>query len=270
MPAVSVLLDRLASIARSLEASGQGLALLGLGSAGLETGRLDAWSDLDFFAVVAPGHKACYLDDLGWLAAAGPLVWHYRNTADGHKLLYADGVFCECAVFEPQELAGIPYAPARVVWRRADVAAPAAEAWAQPVCAPPTLPRAGTDWLIGEALGNLHVGLQRWCRGERLAGQRLVEVQALGRLIELLPQVEPEAPGLARDPYNAERRLEMRHPRFAQVLPALMQGLARVPASASAQLGWLANHFEVAPAMADAIARLVDGVPWGNSGPCRD
>lgn len=263
MPAVSVLFDRLASIAHSLEASGHGLALLGLGSVGLETGRLDAWSDLDFFAIVAPGHKASYLDDLGWLAAAGPLIWHYRNTADGHKLLYDDGVFGECAVFEPQELVGIPYAPARVVWRRADVAAATAEAWAQPVCAPPTPSRSGTEWLIGEALGNLHVGLQRWWRGERLAGQRLVEVQALGRLIDLLPQLETAVPGVARDPYNAERRLEQRHPAFARLLTDMAQGVARVPASALAQLDWLCAHLRVAPAMAEAIRALAQGAVGG-------
>lgn len=260
MPTPASLLERLDAIARSLAASGHALALLGLGSVGQETDRLDAWSDLDFFAIVEPGHQARYLDDLGWLAAAGPLVWHYRNTPDGHKLLYADGVFGECAVFEPQMLAGIPYAPARVVWRRADVAAAMAEGWAQPVRAPVTLPRSGTDWLVGEALGNLHVGLQRWRRGERLAGQRLVEVQALGRLIELLPLVEPQAAGVACDPWNAERRLEQRHPAFAQRLPAMAQGLTRVPASALAQLEWLQAHLQadlgVSPAMAEAVRAL--------------
>lgn len=256
MPAVTVLLDRLQSIARSLEASGHGLALLGLGSVGRELDRLDAWSDLDFFAIVEPGHKPRYLDDLGWLAAAGPLVWHYRNTPDGHKLLYADGVFGECAVFEPAELAGIPFAPARVVWCRPDVPAPVAEGWAQPLRAPVAAPPSGSEWLVGEALGNLHVGLQRWRRGERLAGQRLVELHALGRLIELLPRVEPEVSGVARDPYNAERRLEQRHPRFAQALPAMLQGLERVPGSALAQLDWLCAHVAVAPAMAAAIRTL--------------
>lgn len=29
-----------------------------------------------------------------------------------------DGVFCEFAVFEPHELAPIPFAPGRWVWRR--------------------------------------------------------------------------------------------------------------------------------------------------------
>jgi hypothetical protein len=83
--------------------------------------RIDTWSDLDFFAIVEPGSKARYLHRLDWLAAARPLAWHFQNTVDGHKALMDDGVFCEFAVFEPQELDGIPFAPGRVVWKRDDV-----------------------------------------------------------------------------------------------------------------------------------------------------
>lgn len=92
------LLDRLDAIGRSLRDSGHALALIGLGSCGAETARLDRWSDLDFFAIVETGCKARYLDRLDWLAAAHPVAWHFRNTVDGHKALMSDGLFCEFAV----------------------------------------------------------------------------------------------------------------------------------------------------------------------------
>jgi hypothetical protein len=158
------LLDRLDDIGHALRDSGHALALIGLGSVGLETQRLDAWSDLDFFAIVEPGHKARYLGRLDWLAAAHPLAWHFRNTADGHKALMADGVFCEFAVFEPQELEGIPFAPGRVVWRRDgiddDIATPR-----RPL---PAAALPDETWIVGETLSCLFVGLQRWQRGEKL------------------------------------------------------------------------------------------------------
>jgi len=53
----AALLARLDAIGRALDASGHGMALLGLGSVGLELERLDAYSDLDFFAIVEAGHK---------------------------------------------------------------------------------------------------------------------------------------------------------------------------------------------------------------------
>lgn len=210
------------------------MALIGLGSVGRETARLDAWSDLDFFVVVEPGHKARYLDALDWLAAAHPLVWHFRNTVDGHKALMDDGVFCEFAVFEPNELATIPFAPGRIVWKRDGVDDAVAEP-RRPL-PPQTLP--AEEWIVGEALGCLLVGLQRWQRGERLAAMRLVQSHALDRLIELdalRQRQRGEAPAGA-DPFSRERRLERRQPALAAELPQLAPGYDATPAAALALL----------------------------------
>ncbi len=162
-----VLTDRLAALAQALAARNDALALLALGSVGRETARLDAWSDLDFFVLVADGAKTRYLTQLDWLADAYPLAWHFQNTADGHKALMADGVFCEFAVFETHELSHIPYAPGRFVWRRHGVE----ESLASPRQNLPA--KHDASWLLGEALSNLMVGLQRHARGERLAARCL-------------------------------------------------------------------------------------------------
>jgi len=194
----TVLFARLDRIGQALRDSGRALALIGLGSVGLERGRADAWSDLDFFAIVEPGSKARYIDRLDWLAAAHPLAWHFRNTADGYKALMADGVFCEFAVFEPQELPYVPFAPGRVVWKRDGVD----DAIAIPRLAAPPPRTTDETWIVGDALGCLFVGLQRWHRGERLSAARLVQGHALDRLIELDALRSHPAPG---DPYSAER-----------------------------------------------------------------
>ena len=167
----ALLLERLDTIGHSLAASGHALALIGLGSVGLDAHRLDAWSDLDFFAIVEPGHKSRYIERLDWLEAAHPLAWHFQNTRDGHKALMADGVFCEFAVFEPAELADIPFAPGRIVWKRDGVDA----SIALPRRALPSAQLPDETWIVGEALSCLLVGLQRWHRGEKLGGKRLVQ-----------------------------------------------------------------------------------------------
>lgn len=221
-------IERLDAIARSLEASGHALALVALGSVGLDTSRLDAWSDLDFFVIAEPGHKARFLNDLGWLAQAHPLAWHFRNTGDGHKALMADGLFCEFAVFEPAELAHIPFAAGRVVWRRDD---------ADPSLARPrlALPRRTNDeaWIVGEALACLLVGLARWHRGEKLSALRFVQGHAVDRLVEL-DALRSHA--LQGDPFNADRRLEDRQPALAAELPALLPGYEHTPDAARAVL----------------------------------
>jgi hypothetical protein len=95
-----LLLSRLDEIGAALARSNKALALIGLGSAGLETDRLDRYSDLDFFAIVENGRKRDFLDGLSWLGDIRPIAYSFRNTPDGHKVLFEDGVFCEFAVFD--------------------------------------------------------------------------------------------------------------------------------------------------------------------------
>jgi hypothetical protein len=242
------LLDRLDAIGRALQDRGDALALIGLGSVGQDTDRLDAWSDLDFFAIVEPGRKARYVDTLDWLAAAHPLAWHFRNTADGHKALMADGVFCEFAVFEPSELDAVAFAPGRVVWRRGDVG----DDIALPRRPLPAATLPDETWIVGEALSCLVVGLQRWHRGERLSAARLVQGHALDRLIELDALRHAPAPG---DPFNRERRLEQRQPSLADELPALVPGYAATPAAAGAMLEALRRRGALLDA---AMVRRID------------
>jgi hypothetical protein len=116
-----LLILRLNEIGASLARSNRALALIGLGSVGLVVDRLDDYSDLDFFAIVDTGYKGEFLTSLDWLGATCPIAYSYRNTPDGYKLLFKDGVFCECAVFEEPELRHIPFASGRIIWKREDV-----------------------------------------------------------------------------------------------------------------------------------------------------
>lgn len=252
-----VLQDRLASLARSLSVREDALALLALGSVGAETARLDAWSDLDFFVLVSDGAKARYIQDLDWLAEAHPLAWHFQNTADGQKALMTDGVFCEFAVFEVHELSGIPYAPGRFIWRRNEVD----EALA---CAKRPLPaRQSSGWIVGEALSNLVVGLQRHARGERLAAMRMIQVHALDRVLEFLEVLQPDVddPLSIRDPFNVDRRIEMRGSQAAVALPVWAGGYACTVPAALALLEVLEMR-EVVPRYVGqhirALAKLAD------------
>jgi hypothetical protein len=223
---------RLDEIGRRLALDDSALALIGLGSVGRDTARLDAWSDLDFFVIVQPGAKTAFIDNLDWLAAARPLAWHFQNTADGHKALMDDGVFCEFAVFEPHELAHIPFAPGRVVWKRDGVD----DAIAAPALPLPAPAVRDTAWLVNEALSNLYVGLLRWHRGERLAALRMVQGYAVERLVELMDSTLPAAARAARDPFSAERRFEQRHANAASLLAGCLPGYAHTPAGALAVL----------------------------------
>jgi hypothetical protein len=245
------LLARLDAIGRSLEATGQALALLGMGSVGVELERLDAHSDLDFFAIVQPGRKAAFLADLRWLSDIRPIVYAFQNTNDGFKLLFDDDIFCEFAVLEPQELPNIPFAEGRVVWKGPDVDETIRiPVWRAPERTPPT-----EEWLIGEALTCLYIGLKRDKRGERLSAQRFIQNYAVDRVLELTAQRTSPAYGLA-DSFSIERRYEQRYPHLASYLPSFIQGYAANGPSALAILAYLEHVAEVNPVMAERIRRL--------------
>lgn len=248
-----LLLRRLDDIGAALERSGHALALIGLGSVGVELDRLDRYSDLDFFVIVEPGYKRRYLDSLEWLSDVHPIAYRFLNTEDGYKLLFADGVFCEFAVFEPEELGQIPFAPGRTVWKRAEVP----EGISQPVPAPASPSRRSQEWLLGEALTNLYVGLLRDKRGERLSATRFIQGYTVDRLVELLEYVEP-GKDIYRDPFVHERRFEQRFPDAALQVSTWMQGYDRNRECALAILVFLDEHFEVDGSMARAIRELCD------------
>lgn len=247
-----MLLDRLEAIGRSLAASGHGLALIGLGSVGLEQKRLDEYSDLDFFAIVDAGWKQQYIEDTGWLAAACPIAYAFRNTSDGCKLLYEDGVFCEFAVFEPDELRQAAFAPGRVIWKQAHIP----DSIAMPANRPAPPPQRPPEWLLGEALTNLYVGMERFLRGEKLSAQRFIQHYAVDRLLELAALVEEETPAF-KDTFANERRFEQRFPQTARLLPEFVQGYERSPQSAAAILEFLRAHFEINSALASAVATAI-------------
>ncbi len=247
------LLKRLDEIGESLAASGHGLALLGLGSVGVERGRLDEYSDLDYFAIVAEGQKEHFLDDTSWMSAMSPITYMFRNTTDGYKYLYEDGIFCEMAVFTPGEIVNADYAEGKIIWH-----APGFDmAIAKPNKALPTRHDRNKDWVIGEALTNLYVGMGRYLRGEKLIAFRFVQSYALDRVLDLIPRLM-QAKRAFVDPYQIERRFEQQYPEAADILARCAQGYDRTPESAREILRFLECHFGINQAIKHEIEQLIE------------
>jgi len=245
------LLKRLEEIGQSLQRSGHALALIGLGSVGRELDRLDSYSDLDFFAIVEKDYKHAYLDSLRWLSDIHPIAYSFLNTDDGYKVLFEDGIFCEFAVFEPAELENIPFAPGRAIWKRKGIP----DTFSQPTTLPKFRQNRDQDWLLGEALTNIYIGLNREKRGEKLSGMRFIQDYAVDRVLELAEYIEP-AREAHLDPFVNERRIEQRYPAFIPQFSAWMQGYEKNHESALAILAFLEAHFEVNAAIVNAIREL--------------
>ncbi len=245
-------LQRLDDLAGHLATRPDAVALLGVGSAGVEHDRLDEHSDLDFFVVVEDDAKERYLASVDWLEGAGRVGYSFVNSVDGRKALLANGVFVEYAVFTVGELARVPFTGARVVWRRADAPEGLAESG-------PPLPRPALDSVefhLNEALTNLYVGLHRELRGERLSATRFIQSHAVDRVLALLRLTGPG--GVALDPFDPTRRVEQAHPPEALPLAAMVPGYLHNRDAARAVLGWLGERFEIDPVIGAAVTELLE------------
>lgn len=238
------LLAGLDAIAATVSTRPQALALLALGSCGVDTRRLDAFSDLDFFVIVEESVKLDFLADLDWLTCGKPLVFAHRNTVDGWKTLDEDGVLCEFAVFHPAELAHIPYSKGRVVWSR--------DGFDTSILAP-TLQVSPIDtvWACSEALTNLLVGLKRYLRGEKQAASRSIKVDAAENICRVMMV------GLQSDIYNPWRRMEVINPETAHELNVILQQ-SHLPEIASDLMVALAKRTTLPQPLCAEIQRHLD------------
>ncbi len=231
------------------------LALLGLGSVGRDMDRLDQYSDLDFFVIVEPGYKEQYVSDIGWLSAVQPVGFSFRNTIDGHKALFADGIFCEFAVFEPDELKVIPFEQGRVIWKREGFDA----ARLMPQQRARDFGDADEEFLLGELLTNLLVGLGRFARGEKLSGCFFVQHHAVVRLIALL-ETWDDAAQVTADSFSNERRFEQRFPQHAALIKSVTPGYEETPLAAQRILDYLSTRTEVNEQISREIRGLIAGL----------
>jgi hypothetical protein len=188
-----------------------------LGSAADTIRSPDRHSDHDVWLVVAPGEQENLRCDLSWLPEPDRIVLSYRETEHGLKAVYDDGHLVELAVFAPGELNLVRLDAYRIHFDRSpgqEVTRVVAErrALREP---PPS-----QEWLVGQALCHLLVGLMRHRRGERLSGRHYVHHLAIERILTLLAVRTPaEGPD---DPLDPWRRVEERNPQWATRIEAAL------------------------------------------------
>ena len=247
------LLQRLSDIGESLRQSQNALALLGFGSIGKEIERLDDYSDLDFIAVVKNGYKQKYINNLEWLEKAKPLTFVFMNTKDGFKVMYEDEIFCEFAVVETGDLEKIPHSEGRVIWKENGFD----EKWCSTNDAGVTRWKPeSVEWLIGEIITFIYVGLCRYYRGEKLSGYKFIQGQAFDMLIELLYLTKDKNRNVFEDMFSKERRFEKMYDGIDKTLERFLQGYSNTVASAREMIIYLDDNYNINSFMRDLILRI--------------
>ncbi|HSE64315.1 MAG TPA: hypothetical protein VLG15_11965 [Thermoanaerobaculia bacterium] len=239
-----------------LEADPRVLGLVAVGSMAEQDYAPDRWSDHDFFVVVAPGAQESFRSDLRWVPRSEEIALSFRETAHGVKVVLRDGHLLEFAVFDPEELALARVNRYRVLLDRERIAE-RIERVVGATRSSPELAVPGDDWLTGQFLTALLVGVGRHHRGERLSGRQLVAGKAVSHLVRLFEKhVVSESVGLL-DGLDPLRRFELAYPAPGARLNAIQS--METPAAALALLDLAVAelpHLFAAGAIAAVRSRL--------------
>ncbi len=223
-----------------LEGDERVLGIVGLGSTARSGREPDRWSDHDVWIVVRDGEQERFRSHVGWLPDADQIAWWHRETEHGLSVIYRSGHLVECAVFAAGELSVARANWAAVLLDRGGIAGRVAALQAHTAA---TIDRTATQWLLGQLLAALVVGVSRWARGERVSGQyRLMD--GIGHLVRLLAAHVPPSRADLLDELDPLRRVEDAWPAIGAELDRIVilpvpEAALRVVALLRAELGSL-------------------------------
>ena len=241
------LYNRLIQLSNILSQREDCLGLLALGSCA-DIDRMDQWSDLDFFVIVEKDKQESYLNNLNWLELCAPLAYVFRNTKDGHKIMWEDGIYAEYAVFEYDQMENIPFSKGQFIFKKNGY-----NFTDSPNVDYPVLSQS-TDYALNEILTNLYVGLLRYHRGELLSACRLIQVHALDRILSMHRDID----NTKYDMFSLERRIEFNHPELSELLNRSVLGYSHIIESAQVLLDYIKTITDLNPMMVREIERLIN------------
>lgn len=246
----ALIIERIEELKKEFKKDPRILCFLGLGSLA-NFNRLDDYSDLDFFLIVEDGEKINFINDLSWLHVQS-LVYQFRNTIDGYKAMYQDGIFLEFAVFEKEEVKNVPFSPGKILYKKDDFDESIVYKELKPK------DKSEVSYRVGEALTNLYIGLLRDLRGEKASAFSFIQVYAMHQIFELMPLFYPEDSSIEKDYFVSERRIEERFKENRAILSHMMQGYDKNKESAYAILSFLKAHTEVSKPLEEKILELIN------------
>jgi lincosamide nucleotidyltransferase len=223
-----------------LEQRAEVLGLVAVGSMAEQDYAPDEWSDHDFYVIVRTGVQERYRDKTDWLPNSEDVLWAYRETEHGVKVLYRDGHLLEYAIFDEEELSLAKTNRYRVLLDRAGLEqrlahiAEQTRAWAD-----------GSSDLFhaGQFLTNLLVGMGRYRRGELLSAHQFVKARASEHLVRLLTRHVASDEQTLADNIDPTRRFEAVYPGLGEELRQLM--LCEIPEAAGRMLALFQREIPV-------------------------
>ncbi len=217
-----------------LEAYGDVIALLAMGSMAGNTRKPDEWSDHDFFVITETGKQQAYRDSKMWLPQPERIVLHFQDTLHGCKALYDDAHLMEYAIFDTTELLEARIDDYQILFDKANISTKLTDL---------TVSTQTNDSavMLSGILANMVVGIGRYGRGEQLSANTFIKQYAFNALVLLAWDVLPTTNPSARDLFDASRRFEQGYPELSQQLSTIL--LMPIPQASLALLDVIESKF---------------------------
>jgi hypothetical protein len=194
-----------------------GLVLVGSTA---DLGRVDEWSDHDFYVITKDGHAESLRQDLSWLPDHEDIMWRPRETDHGLKVVYADASVLEFAVFDDKELEAAGANAYNVTLDRSNITERMA------AIAERSKPKGyNFDPEFEIFLTQILIGVGRARRGEVLIAGQFVRSYCLNRALGFIRAWVAPAPGTEPKEDNLDRfrRFEQQYPELGMRVEAILQ-----------------------------------------------
>jgi hypothetical protein len=195
------------------------LGLIMVGSSA-DLGRVDEWSDHDFYVVTVNGVAENLRQDLSWLPDFDDIVMRPRETDHGLKVVYSNGKVLEFAVFDDSELDQAGANSYNVTLDRSNINERMA------AIAQRSKPKAyDFDTEFEVFLGQMLIGIGRARRGETIIAGQFIRSYCLNRTLGFIRAwVKPLAGTEAKeDNLDRFRRFEQQYPELGAEIEWILQ-----------------------------------------------
>lgn len=217
-------------------------ALIGFGSlANLD--RFDDMSDLDFIVVPKKEFRKEVIENAAWIESIYPVVLKRRFTLDGYKVIFRDGVLCDFGILTVEEIRAIPHDTGRVIWSVSNFDQSVCEV--NYACQYHVESCKEKEKLLELAVVDIYVGLLRLKRGEKLSATKVIQEEALEKVLNALYGSHKNNSAVANDIFQIHRRIEFIHKDAEEFLNSALLGYEKSLQSAIYQLKVIEENIEL-------------------------
>ena len=201
---------------------------------------------LTFHAAVKSHESQNLQEELSWLSEVQHVAYQYQRSENGKRMVFSDGVLCDFYLHAKTQLEKSNPKNWQVEWHTDSSKIDAF---------PPTtnlIFETQTEWLLGELLTNLTLGLRHFTSNERLAAFQCIQQHALNHLLTLMALFhfpdKPPAGNIAWDSLAQTKSVP---------IDTFAPGLEHSPNAANAILEHLESMHSINHFVKDQILNLI-------------